>query len=267
MLQGELRDIFGREVLRMHLIVAGFGDVPVLAEEAAHVAARRAHAENSSARQKMIERFFLDGIDLKGRGRAVTQAVEFAALIDANEAEARLAGIDVAVPRTEVAVDAVVGFGLPPEGLVERAGLSGGSSGRSYESAFCFEYTPADRMRWAAGAERCCLRWALVVTALGLATFFSPVQEVLHLIAVFPREAEEFRGVQVCGFAPKKCFEAPAQVRALPGRESIAFRGHPVVAEHLQHSMWKRTARAALCILADSLSSLGRKDVRGPAAS
>src|ERR1700690_4147368 len=37
--------IFGRNLFCMDLILMRFGNVPVLTEEAAHVAARRAHAE------------------------------------------------------------------------------------------------------------------------------------------------------------------------------------------------------------------------------
>ena len=38
----------------------------------------------------MIQRLFLDGVDLERGGRGVTEAVELAALVDANEAEAAL---------------------------------------------------------------------------------------------------------------------------------------------------------------------------------
>src|SRR6516164_303316 len=56
----------------MDLIRARFGNVPVLAKKAAHVAACRAHAENTCARQKMIQGLFLDGIDLQSSGRSRT---------------------------------------------------------------------------------------------------------------------------------------------------------------------------------------------------
>jgi hypothetical protein len=120
-LQGELRDVFGWKMLRMYLIVTRFRDVPVLAEEAAHVATSGPHTEDSGAWKKMIERLLFDGIDLESRRGAVTKAVEFAGLVDSDEAEASLAGIDVAMPGAEVAVDAVVRFRTPPKGLVERA--------------------------------------------------------------------------------------------------------------------------------------------------
>jgi len=71
----------------------------------------------------MAEGLFLDGINLESGGGGVAEAEEFAALIDANEAEARLAGADVAVARAEVAVEAAIGVGSPPEGFVEGGGF------------------------------------------------------------------------------------------------------------------------------------------------
>jgi len=71
----------------------------------------------------MAEGLFFDGIDLESGGRSVAEAVEFAILIDADETEARLAGADVAVARTQIAVEAAVGIGSPPEGFVEGGGL------------------------------------------------------------------------------------------------------------------------------------------------
>src|SRR5260370_14927468 len=92
-------------MLRTPLIEPRFRDVPVLTEEAAHVAARRAHAENARTRQKVIQRLLFDGVYLQCGRRAVSQAIEFSVLIDADEAKSRLAGPDVAIPRTEIAVD------------------------------------------------------------------------------------------------------------------------------------------------------------------
>jgi hypothetical protein len=65
----------------------GFGNVPVLAEEAAHIAARSAHAEDAGAGQEMIEGLFLDGVNLESGGSAVAEVEEFSVLIDADEAE------------------------------------------------------------------------------------------------------------------------------------------------------------------------------------
>ena len=128
-LDGEQRNVFGREMFGVNLIVMGFGDVPILAEETTHVAAGGAHAEDARAGKKMIEGLFLDGIDLEGGGRSVAEAVEFAVLVGADVTEAGLAVADVAMARAEVAVNAVIGFGFPPASLVE-----GGSGLEDLES-------------------------------------------------------------------------------------------------------------------------------------
>lgn len=122
-LQSEKRHLFGGKMLGVDLILMGFGDVPILAEEAAHVAAGSADAEDARAGKKMAEGLLFDGIDLECGGGGVAEAEEFAALIDADEAEAGLAGADVAVARAEVAVEAAVGIGSPPEGFVEGGGF------------------------------------------------------------------------------------------------------------------------------------------------
>jgi hypothetical protein len=101
----------------------GFGDVPVLAEEAAHVASGGAHAKDARAGKEMAEGLLLDGIHLESSGGTIAEAEEFAALIDADETKAGLAGADVAMARAEVTVEAAVGVGSPPEGLVELGGL------------------------------------------------------------------------------------------------------------------------------------------------
>jgi len=70
----------------------------------------------------MIERLFLDGVDLESGGRSVTKTVQFAVLIHADVTETGLALPNVTVARAEVAVNAIVRFALPPESLVERRG-------------------------------------------------------------------------------------------------------------------------------------------------
>jgi hypothetical protein len=122
-LQGEQRNVLWGHLLRVHLVLMGLGDIPVLAEEAAHVASGGAHAENTRARQEMVQRFFFDGVNLKSGEGAVAEAEEFAALIDADEAEASLAGAQMAVTGAEVAVNSIVGLGLPPEGFVQGFGF------------------------------------------------------------------------------------------------------------------------------------------------
>ena len=122
-LDGQQDDIFRRHVRGVDLVGARLGNIPVLAEEAAHVAAGGAHGKNLCARQEMVQRLLLDGINLNGGGRGVSQAVEFSALIDADEAEAGLTLSNVAVPRAEIAMDFAGGCGLPPTAFVERLRL------------------------------------------------------------------------------------------------------------------------------------------------
>ena len=119
----EERDFLGGKVFGVDLIVVGFGDVPVLAEEAAHIASGGPHAEYARAGQEMVERLFFDGVNLESGGGSVTDAEESAVLIDANETETGLAGADVAVARAEIAVDATVRFRFPPKGFVESGGV------------------------------------------------------------------------------------------------------------------------------------------------
>ena len=67
----------------------------------------------------MTQRLFFDWVDLQSGGRAVSQAIKFSALIDSNEAESRLPGMDVAMPRAEVTVHSTLRFRFPPAGFVQ----------------------------------------------------------------------------------------------------------------------------------------------------
>ena len=117
--QGQQRHIFRGNFLRTHLVRARFRNVPVLAEKTAHVAARRAHAEDARAGQKMIQRLFLDGINLQSRRRAVSQVIKLSVLIGADKTESRLARMNVAVARAKIAVNSAVRFRFPPARFVE----------------------------------------------------------------------------------------------------------------------------------------------------
>src|SRR5207253_300761 len=117
--QSQQRHVFRRNMLRAHLIRPRFRNVPILTEKAAHVAARRAHAKDTRARQKMIQRLFLDGVNLQRGRRAISQAKELPILIDANETEPRLTGMDVTMAWTKIAVNSSAWLRLPPTGLVQ----------------------------------------------------------------------------------------------------------------------------------------------------
>src|SRR5258708_37196438 len=101
----------------MDLVAARFRDVPVLAEKTSHVAPRGSHAEHAGSRKKMIQRLFLDGIDLQRRRRAVTQVVELAVLINANEAEASLTRTNMAMAGREERQYAASRHPSPPPGV------------------------------------------------------------------------------------------------------------------------------------------------------
>src|SRR5215471_14480966 len=116
---GQQRYIFRRNFLRAHLIGARLGNVPVLAEEATHVAACCPHAENACAGKKMIQRLLLNGINLQSRGGTVSEIIKLSVLIGADETESRLPWMNVAVTRTKIAVNAAVCFRLPPERFVK----------------------------------------------------------------------------------------------------------------------------------------------------
>src|ERR1700675_1281088 len=62
----------------------------------------------------MIQRLLLDGIDLHRRRMRVPQAVQLAALVHADEAEACLPFPDVAMPRTQVAMQLAARQRFPP---------------------------------------------------------------------------------------------------------------------------------------------------------
>ena len=57
----------------MDLVGLGLRDVPVLAEEAAHVAACCAHGQNAGAGEEMVQRFLLYGIDVDRRRAAIAE--------------------------------------------------------------------------------------------------------------------------------------------------------------------------------------------------
>src|SRR6266849_4050740 len=152
-LQCQQRHIFRRNALRTNLIGPRFRNVPVLTEKAAHVAARRAHAEDARARQKMAQRFFLDGINLQCGRRAISKAVQLSAMIGSNEAESRLAGMNMAVARTKVAVNSPARLRFPPACFVQRIGL--------LEDLQLFHGSPSQTplyARWADGVSHPCWR-------------------------------------------------------------------------------------------------------------
>jgi len=75
------------------------------------------------------------------------------------------------------------------------------------------------------------------VVALSVAAFRSPLGEGLQPVAVFPGKLEEFLCVQIGGFFAKERFKAPLEIRALPGLQTVAARGYPVVSQGCPHEL------------------------------
>jgi hypothetical protein len=67
----------------------------------------------------MIQRFFLDGIHLQCGRCAVTEAIELPVFVDPDEAETRLASVDVAMTRTKITVNSPARLLFPPAGFVQ----------------------------------------------------------------------------------------------------------------------------------------------------
>src|SRR6516164_114803 len=264
--QGEFRNVLGRDLLRVHLILVGLRDVPVLAEETAHIAPGRTHAEHPRARQKMVKRLLFDGINLQRRRRAVAQAEQFPVLVDADEAEPGLPVADVTMARAKVTVDAPVGLRFPPHPFMESrrfledlerrhdpptshciirrdklwgGGCSEGNSLLARRRSSRPRRRHPERTSCAKGLNTPVLlhfentpsRPAL----LDVSPNRSPLRKGPQPVAVFPGKSKKFRGIKVGGFFAQKCFEPPPKIGALPGFETVAARGDPVVSQYCPH--------------------------------
>src|SRR5207302_9672027 len=84
--------------------LARLGDVPVLAELAREVAARGAEGKDARAGIEVVERLLLDRVDAEARRAAVGGEHHAAAFHLADETEAALALVQLAVARAEVAL-------------------------------------------------------------------------------------------------------------------------------------------------------------------
>src|SRR6267154_792031 len=84
----------------------------------------------------------------------------------------------------------------------------------------------------------------LNAAALESAALGGPINEALHLIAVFPHQMEEFGCIESGGSGSEKGLEPPAEVRAIPGVQTITASYDPVVSEHLPHLGLRIQARA-----------------------
>src|SRR5882762_1587638 len=93
----------------------------------------------------------------------------------------------------------------------------------------------------------------LNAAALESPALSGPINEALHLIAVFPHEMEEFGRIESGGFGSEKGLEPPAEVRASPGIQAITASDNPVVTKHLPHLGLR--IQASACTSSKRLSS------------
>src|SRR4029453_2708189 len=110
----EVDDIVRRVATQPSLVELCLRDVPVLAELAAEVAARRAEAENRRAREEVVQRLFLDRIYREPGRTPVAELHEATAVVLADVTEAGLSVGHAAVARAERAEDSIVRLFLPP---------------------------------------------------------------------------------------------------------------------------------------------------------
>src|SRR5712691_5922911 len=174
----------------------------------------------------MVERLFLDGIDLQRGGRGVAQAVELPSLIHTNETETGLPFADVAMPRAEIAVHSALGNGLPPAAFVE-----------SFRLLKYFQFLHGDSRQ--GNFSRASLSVAIIhpfvrrplaaMFVLCTAPFLRPYEEMLKSRTLTPQKTEELRRSERMHVSAKECFEAPAKIRAGPRTQPVALGGDPVV--------------------------------------
>src|SRR6266403_4443566 len=91
--------------------------------------------------------------------------------------------------------------------------------------------------------------------ALEPAALSGPINEALHLIAVFPHQMEEFGRIESGGFGSEKCLEPPAEVGASPRIQAITASDNPVVTQHLTHRVLTSTVKRLYVLQTASLPS------------
>ena len=116
-----LSDRLGRGLIHEAVHVARLRDVPVLAELAREVAARRAEREDRAARQEVVERLLLHGVDAEARRASVGGEHHRVVHARTHEAGTPLALVQAAFARAEVALHAAVVEALPPAPGMKRS--------------------------------------------------------------------------------------------------------------------------------------------------
>src|SRR5581483_6362032 len=103
-----MRDGLRRRAVLQRVPFARLADIPVLAELAREIAAGGPERQDGGAGEKMIERFFLDRIDAEAARAAVGGQYDTVVVVRAHETEPALARMQLAIARTDIALDAPV---------------------------------------------------------------------------------------------------------------------------------------------------------------
>ncbi len=120
-LHGGAGDGLGRSTVHEPVHVARLGDVPILTKFTSKIATGGAEGKHRAARQEVVERLLLDGIDAETRRAPVRGEDHRVVHARAHEAGAALALVQPALARAEVALDAAVLERVPPAAGVQRA--------------------------------------------------------------------------------------------------------------------------------------------------
>src|SRR5262249_20725404 len=113
-LDGAPGDLRGSGRILKSVDLPGLGDVPVLAEAAAEIAARGAEGEHARAREVGVERLLLHTDDAEPRSPAVACRHHLVSHALPDEAEAALSLGEAAVAGAEIALDPSVLEAVPP---------------------------------------------------------------------------------------------------------------------------------------------------------
>ena len=80
-----------------------------------------------------------------------------------------------------------------------------------------------------------------------VAVLFGPVEEAQQLTPVLPHKTAEFAGSDALGVPAPVGFDAPPQIRAAPGTETVAFGCLPKEAQH-QRELPEPAARVGAAV-------------------
>ena len=116
------RQLVRRSGIGQGIHFARLAHVPVLAELAGQIAAGSAKRQHRRTRQEMVERLFLDRIDAKAAGTAITGQDDPAVVTAAHKAQALLALVQLAIARADIALQPPVIKRMPVLGRKEIGG-------------------------------------------------------------------------------------------------------------------------------------------------